>query len=99
MNDEDDKIMDQMLEEIRHLAEAAKETVKIKTKISEALEGKQFSTQLSAINMVLFEVIAKEADDCIEAAAYVSRICHTLMTLIDKNAVELDEDAGDETLQ
>jgi hypothetical protein len=49
--------------------------------------------------MVLFKTIADEADDAIEAAAYIARISADLMGLVDRTMGDDESDDGDETLQ
>ena len=100
--EKDDEIFEEMMEEIKRLAEEVNDAAKLRKNIMEVWEDKSFTVKMSTINMLFFDLIWQESDDAVEAAAYVARMSATMMRLIDEAIIQNNEDEDDdeeETLQ
>jgi hypothetical protein len=91
----DEEIFNEVLEDIKRLAEEVRLSSEIRKNVLDIMDGKTFRTKISALNMMFFDVIMEESDNAVEAAAHVARMAATQMRLIDA-AMDSDDDDDDE---
>ena len=87
--------LDEALEEIRDVLEKAKMVAEIHEKLDSMIAECDFAVKMSILNMAIAKAIIDESDDFNEAYAYVARISHTLVDVIDKHR-ERQEGEDDE---
>jgi hypothetical protein len=87
--------LDEALEEIREVLEKAKIVAEIHEKLDSMIAECDFSVKMSILSMAIAKAVIDESDDFNEAYAYVARISHTLVDVIDKHR-ERQEGENDE---
>ena len=87
--------LDEALDQIKDVIEKAKQVAEIHEKLDSMIAECDFSVKMSILSMAIAKAVIDESDDFNEAYAYVARISHTLVDVIDKHR-ERQEGEDDE---
>ena len=95
-------MIDEVMETMNAKLEEAKNVVDLHRKVDSLLGEQEFHLKMSVLSMTLSKTILDEADDFNEAYAYIARIGHTLVDVVDRHheqAEAQDNEEEEDTLQ